>query len=154
MNDFWNGTAGHGVSVTADTNTTNGTTGQWGPYDTAFSFSQTAPTAEYDFLGNANASATYGPAFNYTHGGLFDQPTYLGLPIPSDSPEPELAVVQQACFAAGTFILMAAGAPKVIEQIKIGDEVLCKDDGDPLGPLRARVVDKLHKHSPTALLRF
>ena len=78
----------------------------------------------------------------------------MGLPIPSDSPEPELAVVQQACFAAGTFILMAAGLVKLIEDIRIGDEVLCKDDGDPLGPLRARVVDKLHKHSPTALLNL
>ena len=31
---------------------------------------------------------------------------------------------------------------------------MCKDDGDPLGPLRVRVVDKLHRHSPTALLNL
>ena len=130
MNDIWNGTAGHGVSVTADTNTTDGTTGQWGPYDTAFSFSQTAPTAEYDFLGNANASATYGPAFNYTQGGgLFDQPTYLGLPIPSDSPEPELAVVQQACFVAGTLVATKQGE-KAVETIEIGELLASSPEND------------------------
>ena len=52
VNDFWTGTAGQGVSVTADTNITQGwntdggdysTSSQWGPYDSAFTFAQTLP---------------------------------------------------------------------------------------------------------------
>jgi hypothetical protein len=47
---------------------------------------------------------------------------------------------------------MADESPKPIETVKVGEEVLCKSDGDPTGPLHKRVVDKVYKHSPTALV--
>ncbi len=58
----------------------------------------------------------------------------------------------QACFAAGTLVLMAEGPPKPIEIIRSGDVVKCKRDGDPSGSLLERTVEAVYHHPPNELV--
>ena len=74
----------------------------------------------------------------------------MSLVVPNTSSDEE-TVPQQACFVAGTPVVVKEGFKRV-EDVKLGDEVACKSDGDPWGELYWRVVDRLFKHDPTPIL--
>ncbi len=74
----------------------------------------------------------------------------MSLVVPNTSSDEE-TVPQQACFVAGTPVVVKEGFKRVAD-VKLGDVVACKSDGDPWGELYWRVVDRLFKHDPTPVL--
>ena len=52
------------------------------------------------------------------------------------------SLFQNACFAAGTPLLTPDGS-KPIEQFKVGDVLLSRDENDPLGPISPKVVEEV-----------
>ncbi len=56
----------------------------------------------------------------------------------------------QVCFVAGTPILMADRSTKPIEQIAVGDAVLCRDHENPDGDLLKRKVVRVFHNDPQA----
>ena len=85
------------------------------------------------------------------HVVVFSVPLSTNVPVVTDTIKVEETVPQQACFVAGTPIVTRDGF-KPIEDVRIGDEVACKSDGDPRGELFWRIVDQLFKHDPTPIL--
>ena len=63
-------------------------------------------------------------------------------------------VEQEACFAAGTPVLMADGTMKPIETIKVGDMVRSTADFDPEGPMGAKRVEAVFHNPPHALMEL
>ena len=60
------------------------------------------------------------------------------------------------CFVAGTPVVMADGSTKPIEDVKVGDEVMSRDENDRDGEVKAKKVVQLFKHlaTKTLALRF
>ena len=52
------------------------------------------------------------------------------------------SIFQNTCFAAGTPLLTPDGS-KPIEQFKVGDFLLSRDENDPLGPISPKVVEEV-----------
>ncbi len=151
----WAAGAGSGTSQ-SDTTTYSYDDAFSPGYGSSWSSSQTSDPSLSTFATTGNGGQQQYPASAATlvspHVSVFSVPLSTNVPVVTDTIKVEETVPQQACFTADTLILMAEAPPKRIDQIRVGDEVLCKDDGDPYGAPRRRVVDSLKQHPPTALV--
>ncbi len=85
------------------------------------------------------------------HASVFSASLTTNVPVVTDTIKSEETVPQQACFVAGTPVLVEDGF-KLVEDVKVGDVFGCKSDGALRGQLYWRVVERVFRHGPTPIL--